>query len=242
VKSVRWVFPRQNGLRTHVYPRPLTVDVPVVDNLAAARVARSATWEPAIIIWQGANGKALKTYKQGDPNTVLPPLVPIVTGTPVRNALAGDGIADVKFGASPAAVTTTLTRLLGAASDAYYPDGTCGADHAISWPGLLIFFRNGRFVGYEYGTDVAPAQMQVQAPVLTTTTGLRIGDSVAQARRLYGAGFRISTAQGGSWSVATPSGRIEGIARGATRHGDIDPRSEIANIDAGVVGCPATAP
>jgi hypothetical protein len=195
------------------------------------------------IIWDSANGTPLKTYKHGNPNKVLPPLTSIVTLAPVRNALAGDGIADVKFGDSPATVTTNLTQLLGAASAAYYPDGTCGADHAISWPGLLIFFRNGKFVGYEYGTAQAPARTQVQAPVLATINGLRIGETIAQARRLYGAAFRISTAQGGSWSVATPRGRIEGIIWPTPRHAAvINLRSEIANIDAGVPECPATAP
>jgi hypothetical protein len=236
------VFPRQNVFRTHVYPQALTVDVPVASNVAAARVPRNATSEPVIIAWDGANGKPLKTYEHGDPNKVLPPLIPIVTGAPVQKALAGDGIAAVKFGESPSAVATRLTHLLGAASVAYYPDGTCGADHAISWPGLLIFFRKGKFVGYEYGSAVAPGQMQVQAPVLASTAGLRIGDTVAQAERLYGGTFRLST-RDGSWSAATPDGRIEGITWPTPRPGAvINSRSEIANIDAGVPECPATAP
>lgn len=243
VKSVRWVFPRQNGLRTHVYPRPLTVDVPVVDNVAAARVPRSATWEPVTIIWEGTNGKHLETYKHADPKKVLPPLISILTGAPVQKALAGDGIGNVKFGDPPATVTRYVTALLGAASDAYYRDGTCGADHAISWPGLLIFFRNGKFVGYQYGTTQAPARMQVQAPVLTTTGGLRIGHNVAQAERLYGGRFHLITGKDGSWSATTPTGRIEGTTWPPPRHGGVtSSRSEIATIVAGVPQCPATAP
>jgi hypothetical protein len=67
---VRWIFPRENGLRTHVYPTPLTVDVRVENNVAAARVPRSASWDPAVVIWYGANHRPLKTFRFDNPNRV----------------------------------------------------------------------------------------------------------------------------------------------------------------------------
>lgn len=70
VTSVRWIFPRENGLRTHIYPRALTVDVPVVGNVAATRVARSATWDPAVVILYGAHHQPLKTFRSGNPDRV----------------------------------------------------------------------------------------------------------------------------------------------------------------------------
>jgi hypothetical protein len=76
VTRVRWVFPRQNGNRTHVYPRPLTIDVAVHGNVAAARLPRTATWEPVIVIWYAADGRVIKTYAGAYPNRVLPPFAP----------------------------------------------------------------------------------------------------------------------------------------------------------------------
>lgn len=83
-----------------------------------------------------------------------------------------------------------------------------------------LFFGHEHFVGYEYS-----------GRFLATTAGLRVGDTIAQARRIYGAGFKTSTAQGGSWSAAGLRGYLT-----APRNG------RISTIDAGNVGCPALRP
>src|SRR5580658_5627618 len=75
---------------------------------------------------------------------------------------------------------------------------------------------------------------------MVTPAGLKIGDTLAQARRIYGADFRISLAQGGSWFVATSTGTLDGLLTDEVNESHATPR--IADIDAGSVGCPATSP
>jgi hypothetical protein len=48
--------------------------------------------------------------------------------------------------------------------------------------------------------------------------------------------------QGGTWSVRTTGGPIDGVAFTIPEHGHITRRSLVATIDAGTVGCPALSP
>jgi hypothetical protein len=145
---------------------------------------------------------------------------------PARGVLNANGIATVGFGRPPGDVMVEGHTLLGRPTKPYAPDPTgCGVDHIIEWPGLSVHFERGRFVGYSFrGSD------------MTTRRGLRVGNTLARARRLYGRAFKTSVAQGGSWSVETPTGRLIGYLS------DVPPRGRIASIEAGNVGCAAVTP
>lgn len=166
--------------------------------------------------------------------------------------VSGDGIAAVKFGEPRTAAVAALNRLLGVPGGPYRPGGLCDFDHTITWrdqrspeehPSLIGYFAHGRLVGYEYGeagNHIAVGR-SVHDPLLATIRGLTVGDTLERGRRLYGSSFTISTAQGGSWKVATPSGSIDGYASDVPRPGNLD-AVKIRTIDAGSVGCPAEAP
>jgi hypothetical protein len=158
----------------------------------------------------------------------------------VRDVLNGDGIGQSRFGAAPGVVERQLDTLLGTPSRTYYPAiGGCGIDHAIEWPGLIVFFHRSRFVGYTY----RPPQQQGQQPVLATARGLRVGDRLSYGQLLYGRAFHMGAEQGGVWWVTTGRGQIDGFASGPPQNGtDVGPRSVVATIEAGDVGCPAMTP
>lgn len=157
----------------------------------------------------------------------------------VRDALGGDGIDDAGFGRRPSAVTRLLDGLLDRTpSHSYHPYNVCQVDHAIQWPGLSAFFEHDRFVGYAYASTAAAASAAGE-PVLATARGLRVGDTLTRARQLYGRAFQTSAAQGGSWAVHTPEGRLYGYMTGPPIEG---PDIKTASIDAGYVGCPAVTP
>jgi len=170
---------------------------------------------------------------------------------PTRSTLAGDGIAGVRFGASPAAVTVGLRRLLGRPGRPYRPGGACNYDHTIQWADLSANFRRSRFVGYSYGMygTLGPPHAPRGALPLATVRGLQVGDTMVRGQRLYGGRFGFSQANGGTWGVPTPHGLIDGFTWGTPKHGgaagsggDVGPRSVVATIEAGAVGCPALSP
>ncbi|HET6868669.1 MAG TPA: hypothetical protein VFH80_22340, partial [Solirubrobacteraceae bacterium] len=104
-------------------------------------------------------------------------------------------------------------------------------------PSLIVYFGHNRLVGYEYGTR----RLHAHGTVLATVRGLTIGDTLERGRRLYGNAFTISTAQGGSWSVDTKSGPIDGYASGVPHPGNLN-TVKVKTIDAGNVGCAALSP
>ncbi len=174
----------------------------------------------------------------------------------IIDVLAGEGVGGVRFGASPAAVRVTLDALMGANGGAYFQRNGCGIDHEIDWPSrstgaapdrvpvLSVFFKRGRFVGYQYGEYGSPTKPRYsrRAVGLASVRGLRIGESLALAYRLYGRAFTISASQGGTWSAATVRGQLRGFAWGTTKHGKVGSQSLIDTIGAGDLGCPALSP
>lgn len=136
------------------------------------------------------------------------------------DVLNGRGIATARLGTRLGPTLVAISNLLGVFGDRI-PGRGCGVDRGERMLDHIdLFFGHGRFLGYEY-----------TGRFLTTTAGLRVGDTVARARHLYGAAFSTSTAQGGSWSAAGLRGYLT-----APRNG------RIATIDAGNVGCPALSP
>ncbi len=147
--------------------------------------------------------------------------------------LAGSGIGPSRFGQPERPVLAELDAILGPPARPYWASVLdCGVDHVIAWPGLEAYFGSGRFVGYSYrGTH------------LRTTARLKVGDSVGQARQLYGNALRLSFEQGGAWFVRTSSGQLDGFTYGRSgNRTDIGPDSRIGTIEAGKVGCPALSP
>jgi hypothetical protein len=168
----------------------------------------------------------------------------------VLDVLHADGIAGVRFGASPSSVRAAIDPLVRQPGTAYKRGGTCGLDHQITWwdawtaagePALTVYFRRAAFAGYEVG-DLGRADYLPGGWALATARGLRVGDTLARGRRLYGGEFSISAAQGGSWRLSIAGERIDGYAWGAPAHSDVSWRSVVATIDAGDVGCPAMSP
>ncbi len=182
----------------------------------------------------------------------------------VSKVLTGDGIGRVRFGQSRVAVISAVTRLLGPSSTGYKRANAvlaeCGVDHTMIWPNwpmvsaygshypldtvLTVWFSHSRFVGYQYGEfrNMPAPRAPSLGTVLATTRGLTIGDTFARGRRLYGAAFRTSTAQGGVFLISAPAGRIDGFAWQPPNYRGVSLRSLVATIDAGDVGCPALSP
>ncbi|MCU1364277.1 MAG: hypothetical protein JWM55_2105 [Acidimicrobiaceae bacterium] len=147
--------------------------------------------------------------------------------------LYGWGLDSTKFGSTESGALAKLETLFGRV-DGPVPlpnDTRCGVDVDATWPHMQVFFFNGRLVGYNTGYSAKPLNE------FETSKGLRVGDTVATARKLYGADLRVSARQGGSWDISG-SASIYGYLVGPPRDAD----DRIAGIAAGHVGCPAVTP
>lgn len=153
----------------------------------------------------------------------------------IQKVLHARRIGRVGFGSKPAVVIHAIDRLLRhRPTERLHVVHACGVHHAIGWPGLVVFVRAGRFVGYSY----RPAYGSRQVPLLATARGLRVGDTLAMGKVLYGRDFHSSRHHGGSWWASTPDGRLRGLASGWPQ----GPLGSVATIAAGDVGCPAVTP
>lgn len=147
-------------------------------------------------------------------------------------------MASVRFGESTSSAIAGLDQALAKPSKGPVNEaGNCDIDAAEQWPSLTGFFDTGKFVGYS--TLAANGEPLTQGN-METAMGLRVGDTIAQAQQVYGSAFHTSLAQGGSWSVTTPDGKIIGYLSGEPNHPG--PSPTIASVEAGSVGCPAATP
>jgi hypothetical protein len=153
--------------------------------------------------------------------------------------LLGDGVGrGARFGQPQATALAELETVLGPpATPAARASFDCDVDAEVRWHGIAAYFDHRRFVGY----STLPAGAKDQAGLtLATARGLRVGDTLAFAARLYGTALRTSLEQGGSWFASTPYGTLEGfLSAEANRH---SPPPRILTIEAGDVGCPAMSP
>lgn len=211
------------------------ISEPVRSNVAFAQLTSYCCGPSAVARWYAANGKLVKVV--GGP-----------PGPRTLSVLRTDGIGGVRFGSSPTVVRARLSVMTGQAGGPYAPGGSCGLDHRIKWwdqwtangePALTAYFRRGAFVGYQVG-DLSAPRRQNAGWEFATTRGLRVGDTLAQARRLYGSAVVVSPAQGGSWSLHDSGGFIRGYAW--AWQGPGVRQGLVATIDAGDVGCPASSP
>jgi hypothetical protein len=153
--------------------------------------------------------------------------------------LRGDGLAGAEFGQPEMVAIDEIKDVVGAPLHAVPTDmaGNCMIDSAMQWPTLTAYFFHNRFVGYSTGS-LNGYFLDSNA---STVAGLRIGDSLAEAQFLYGDTLKTTTAQGGAWSVATPTGTLAGnFTAEVDQTPSLNPR--IGDIAAGSVGCPAASP
>ncbi|HET6873642.1 MAG TPA: hypothetical protein VFH70_02625 [Acidimicrobiales bacterium] len=152
--------------------------------------------------------------------------------------LRGSGVADVAFGTAQATAIGRLNRVLGTSTTTGPEAGPvgCGVDSTARWSALVAYFYRGSFVGY---STVASNGSNPGNRPLGTTEGLRVDDPLSRAEQIYGSAFTTSFAQGGSWSVSTPTGTLDGYL---STEPNLTPPARIASIEAGTVGCPGLTP
>jgi hypothetical protein len=156
--------------------------------------------------------------------------------SPPRLSIGANGVRVAHLGARQSAVQATLSRVLGKPTTPTLStpgEPRCGVGALESWRAFSVYYDHGRLVGVSLGPGPSPAG--------ETSSGLRLGDTVEQARSIYGRAFHTSTSQDGSWSVRTTSGPLDGFLE---PEGGPRPTAawRILTIDAGVVGCPAMSP
>jgi len=157
----------------------------------------------------------------------------------------GNGIGGARFGQPEAVAIAELDKVLGSprtprpAGDA----GNCTVDAYLTWPTVTAYFFRGRFVGYDSASLLGARGSGAPdvVPDASTAAGLRIGDDVAQARRIYGSAFVVLSSQGGSWRVTTSTGMLDGYLTGVPDRAT-GPVPRVADVSAGSVGCPAASP
>lgn len=158
---------------------------------------------------------------------------PAVSGPVV---LRGNGIGGAVFGQQEAAAISNLKKVLGPPTTASpRPSNNCTIDAFLQFPGLVTYFHLGKFVGYATGTENGE---NTQVLNVVTRKGLRIGDSLERAKKIYGTDFRTSYAQGGSWFAFTSTGTLAGYLTAEVNRAS----ARIEDITAGSVGCPAASP
>jgi hypothetical protein len=157
----------------------------------------------------------------------------------------GNGIGGATFGQPQALAIAELDKVLGSpvtprpADDA----GNCTVDAYLTWPTMTAYFFHGRFAGYTSASLLAapgPGAPDV-IPGAPTAAGLRIGDTIAQARRIYGSAFVVLFSQGGTWRVTTSTGILDGYLT-AVPDRPTPSAPKVADVSAGSVGCPAASP
>jgi hypothetical protein len=156
----------------------------------------------------------------------------------------GNGIGGATFGQPEALAITELDKVLGSPTTRRPTGsaGNCTVDAYLTWPTMTAYFFRGRFVGYDSAglVGAGPGAPSV-IPRASTAAGLRIGDDIAQARRIYGRTFVVLFSQGGSWRVRTSTGLLRGYLT-AVPGQSTGPVPRVADVSAGSVGCPAATP
>ncbi|TAN25135.1 MAG: hypothetical protein EPN30_05245 [Actinomycetota bacterium] len=231
----------------------------------AKRVMRRTTYNPAILLASAlslaACGAAIPTAASTSTTTTSTtttttappkPTTTKVVSTPASPAfsivqspaisgpavLNGNGIGNAIFGQPQATAIANLEKVLGPPNTAApRPTTNCTVDAYLKFLGLTADFDHGRFVGYSTGSLLG---MNRQILNSQTAKGLRIGDTLAYAKQIYGSELRTSLAQGGSWFASTPSGTLAGLTTEEVN--STSPAPRIADISAGSVGCPAVSP
>jgi len=116
--------------------------------------------------------------------------------------------------------------------------GNCTIDAALYWTNFSAYFLGGRFVGYQTGDNLTGKP----EPAFNgkTRRGLRVGDSLMQARLLYAGDLATDGENGGVHAITTAAGTIRGYL--SLEIPNPPDKVKIVTIAAGSVGCPAASP
>jgi len=157
---------------------------------------------------------------------------PTSSGAARPVVLTPTGIGRVRFGETQTQAIAHLDGILGQPETTRpRPKNSCDITSSLAWRGFTAFFNLRHFAGYS-----------TTRQALATARGLHSGETVAEAKAIYGTAFHLSTAQGGSYRITLPSGELTGYVRGGVTATSIPPTAEVDGIDAGATGCPGISP
>jgi hypothetical protein len=155
--------------------------------------------------------------------------------------LSGDAVGSVRFGESQSAAAGALVKLIGKSNGGVQKvhQGACIISDALNWSNFSVYFYRGKFDGYQTGNYVSGQTEPAFNGV--TPGGLRVGYTLARAKKLYGSALTTNGAQNGVYAVVTKSGTLRGYLSTEPNQA---PASDvkILSISAGSVGCPAMSP
>ena len=153
--------------------------------------------------------------------------------------LSGDSVGSVRFGEPQQQAVSALTMLIGATEGGVQSArGNCTIDAALYWANFSVYFLGGRFVGYQTGNNLTGKPEPAFGG--KTPQGLRVGDSLAQARVLYPGHVAMRGENGGVYAITTATGTIRGYL--SLEISNPPDKIKVASISAGSVGCPAASP
>jgi hypothetical protein len=153
--------------------------------------------------------------------------------------LSGDSVGSVRFGEPQQKVVSALKKLIGATEGGVQnAKGNCTIDAALYWTNFSVYFLGGRFVGYQTGSNLTDKR----EPTFNgkTPQGLRVGDSLAEARMLYPGNVTTRAENGGVYALKTSAGTVRGYL--SLEISNPPNKIKIVSISAGSVGCPAASP
>ncbi len=155
--------------------------------------------------------------------------------------LGGDAVGAIRFGETQSAAAASLVKLLGKSDGGVQKvnQGDCIISAALYWTNFAAFFYHGKFDGYQTGNYLSNKPEPAFNGV--TPQGLRVGDTLAQARKLYGSAFSTNGAQDGVYAAVTKMGTIRGYLSTEPNQAPAT-RVKLLTISAGSVGCPAMSP
>ncbi len=159
--------------------------------------------------------------------------------SPRTVVLSGDSVGSVRLGESQREAVSALTKLIGTTQGGVQnAKGNCTIDAALYWTNFSVYFLRGRLVGYQTGNNLTDKR----EPTFNGETphGLRIGDSLAEARTLYPGQVTTRAENGGVYAIRTTTGTIRGYLSLETSNPP--DKIKIVSISAGSVGCPASSP
>jgi hypothetical protein len=155
--------------------------------------------------------------------------------------LSGDSVGSVYFGESQSTAAASLETLIGQSVGGVRDenDGDCIISAGLYWSNFAAFFYHGKFDGYQTGNSLSGKSEPAFNGV--TSRGLRVGFTLARAKKLYGSAFSTNGEQNGVYAVATKTGTIRGYL--SSEPTQVPPtKIRILTIGAGSVGCPAMSP
>lgn len=158
---------------------------------------------------------------------------PTIAEYRVPIVLSPQAVGSIRFGTPMATAIADLGVLLANQKPKISAGVGCGTPAAY-WPNFTAYFDHGEFVGYE-SANADDLPLHSKFLDAKTSAGLRPGDTVAEAERIYGSAFRTFSARGGTWSVSTGSGELLGYLKAPPV--PTGPSDQIADIGTEAFGC-----